>query len=462
VLPLVNCCNNSFVQATRKYSKQELWATVTSKPFSYFARQPVGKVQSYIKDVSFACRELEQTSLGVLVQLGVMLVMYTIILASQNLLLGLLYLLFFVGYMLISIGMARRNRKNIAASLKSASRVNEYIIDYYRNVETILSSMSNEFEGRKMDQVLTSEETTFKGVQNITNQAALFQQFLIVILACVIAMLGQYLFGASGSESLSVVLILLYSVLNLSGFGTQYLAIEEFLNRIRSGLAELEYGKSNADSEMRFKYAPAENSVVVENVDYAYDSHRPLFRGLNLRFPKGKLTAVVGPNGKGKSTLIKILVGFYPLEAGWVIFPFKARPTMMYVAQDAPLFNRSIMANICYPNNTVDAGLVFKLVKEIGLDTLIHSEKDLLTKTPGDFKNRISGGEEQKILFLRAFVTKPQVLLLDELTSNLDENAIANVYSMIKKYLPGATVISVVHRNAELHYYDDVVQLPED
>lgn len=54
MMPLINCLNNGFIQAVRKYSKQELWADITKKPLSYFARQSVGKVQSYIKDVSFA------------------------------------------------------------------------------------------------------------------------------------------------------------------------------------------------------------------------------------------------------------------------------------------------------------------------------------------------------------------------------------------------------------------------
>lgn len=131
----------------------------------------------------------------------------------------------------------------------------------------------------------------------------------------------------------------------------------------------------------------------------------------------------------------------------------------MYVAQNAPLFNRSIMTNICYPDQQVDINEVYRLVKEIGLDTLIKSVTDLSHKTPGDFKNKISGGEEQKILFLRAVVTKPQILLLDEFTSNLDEKTIAVVYKMIKRYLSDSTIISVVHRKTELQFYNHVVSI---
>lgn len=219
MMPLINCLNNSFIQAVRKYSKQELWADITNKPLSYFARQTVGKVQSYIKDVSFACRELEQTSLAVVIQMAVMLLLYTILLSLQNIFIGLAYLLFFIGYLLVSIMMARKNRRNVASSLNSASKVNEYIVDYYRNVETIMASGSTKYEQDKMDQILAHEQSSFIKVQSITNKAAVLQQLMVVILACAIAIISQFLLGNHDPQSLSIVLILLYSILNLSGFG---------------------------------------------------------------------------------------------------------------------------------------------------------------------------------------------------------------------------------------------------
>ncbi|MBC6341561.1 ABC transporter ATP-binding protein [Lactobacillus kimbladii] len=462
MMPLINSCNNSFIQAVRKFSKQILWESVVNKPFSYFSDKPVGKVQSYIKDVSFACRELEQSGLGVVVQMSVMLIMYTIMLSIQNIFVGFLYLFFFVSYMLISVWMARKNRDNVAASLKSASKVNEYIIDYYSNIETILATNSKDFEEQNMDKILNDEQNTFIKVQKITNEASLFQQFLIVILACIITVLGQFLIGTKENQALSLILILLYSIVNLSGFGTQYLAIEEFLNRIRSGLSELEYGKNAAKNLSAFKFDQNAKTIAFKQISYSYKNKQDVFQNLDLEFKKGKMTALVGPNGTGKSTMLKLLTGFYQPQSGQIILPFAKQPKLLYLPQSAQLFNRSIMANICYPNNKVAIEEVFKLIEEINLKTLIHTEKDLTAKTPGDFKNKISGGEKQKILFLRAIVSKPQIILLDEFTSNLDENTITIVYQMIKKYLPNATIISVVHRFAELKYYDEVVNLKKD
>jgi ABC-type bacteriocin/lantibiotic exporter with double-glycine peptidase domain len=171
------------------------------------------------------------------------------------------------------------------------------------------------------------------------------------------------------------------------------------------------------------------------------------------------MNALTGENGSGKSTLLKLLSGFFTPSKGEIIFPFKNELKLMYIAQDAPLFNRSIYKNICYPSLKPSIETVLNLVKEIGLDTLIQTKDDLNNKTPGDFKNKISGGEVQKILFLRAIIAKPDVLLLDEFTSSLDEKAINKVYLMINKYLDNTTIISVIHRVDELSYYSNIVNI---
>lgn len=124
------------------------------------------------------------------------------------------------------------------------------------------------------------------------------------------------------------------------------------------------------------------------------------------------MSALTGENGSGKSTLLKLLCGFNIPSKGEIIFPFQGTPVLMYIAQDAPLFNRSIYDNICYPCIKASTETILNLVKEIGLDTLIQTEDDLNNKTPGDFKNKISGGEVQKILFLRTIITKPDILFL--------------------------------------------------
>lgn len=139
-----------------------------------------------------------------------------------------------------------------------------------------------------MNDVLSNEQKSYQHVKSITNQAALVQQLIIVILACIIAVVGQHIFHNNKAQSLSIILILLYSIWNLSGFGPQYLAIEELLNRIRAGLSELEYGVSVETSSNMIKYNGNKDKVIIRSLDYSYKNDQVIFHNLNLTFKKMK------------------------------------------------------------------------------------------------------------------------------------------------------------------------------
>ncbi|ALI52441.1 ATP-binding cassette domain-containing protein [Lactobacillus helveticus] len=456
VTPMINILNNNYVQAIRVYSKKELWEKVSNEEYSYFLDSTIGKIQSYINEVSFACREIEQNSLLQMIKLFAMLFLYTIMLIKLNIMLGIIYLVIFVCYMILSTKMANINRMRIAQSLSKTSKINENMQDYYQNIEVILSSNSQKFEDKKIDHTLNDEKEVYYHVQQVTNFNTLVQQFIVIALAAIICIFGMYTLHAK--NLFSVILILLYSVLNLASFGMQYLAFRELSDRISSGLKVLKYDVNLKKKKENFVYNDSQNSIQLQNLSFKYSNKKKVFSNLSGSFPKAKMSAIIGENGRGKSTLLKIIMNFYPLRYGTIIFPYKD-PLIVYIPQNAPLFNRSIYENISYPGKKISVDFIMKLVTEIGLDSLIKSKKDLKNKKPGDFKNSISGGERQKILFLRAIVSKPDILLLDEITSNLDEKTVTLLYRLIRKYLKNTTIIGITHRQEELKYYDYIFRL---
>ncbi|WP_217268707.1 hypothetical protein, partial [Lactobacillus helveticus] len=121
---MINILNNNYVQAIRVYSKKELWEKVSNEEYSYFLDSTIGKIQSYINEVSFACREIEQNSLLQMIKLFAMLFLYTIMLIKLNIMLGIIYLVIFVCYMILSTKMANINRMRIAQSLSKTSKIN--------------------------------------------------------------------------------------------------------------------------------------------------------------------------------------------------------------------------------------------------------------------------------------------------------------------------------------------------
>ena len=181
----------------------------------------------------------------------------------------------------------------------------------------------------------------------------------------------------------TALLTLLYSVLNLTGFGPRYLVLHEMADRIHAGLAFLDLEPAVMKTQLqkdnsgnRF-YVPNGLSLEFKGVKYRYSEKDVLFRDLNISFPKGKMSALIGPNGSGKSTLLKMGAGLIDPETGMVVIPYAPNVKIMYLNQKAWLFNRSVLENISYPAKHADVSYVMSLINEVGLNSYVHSEEEL-------------------------------------------------------------------------------------
>lgn len=134
---------------------------------------------------------------------------------------------------------------------------------------------------------------------------------------------------------------------------------------------------------------------------------------------------------------------------------------LIYVSQNTNLFNRSIYENIIYPMDDANLEEVYELINIFGLNSLITSENDLFQKKPGDFGNKFSGGEKQKILIIRTLINRPHIILFDEITSSLDSNSTKVFYEMLNTRLSSSTVLFVSHDDVVDSAFDRVLEIDE-
>ncbi|WP_394120963.1 phosphate ABC transporter ATP-binding protein [Planococcus donghaensis] len=197
---------------------------------------------------------------------------------------------------------------------------------------------------------------------------------------------------------------------------------------------------------MSVNYKPA---IHFNHVDFSF-GETPVLKGITGSFPEGKITTLVGPSGAGKTTLLKLCNGLLSAQSGEVYIkdrpiedyePVELRRLVGIALQSAPMVGGSIYNNLSLPlelqGKTLSKAEAADLLQDVGLDG------ELLDRKVKD----LSGGQRQKVSIARTLVNKPEVLLLDEITSSLDRTSLKEIEELIvkinRKY--GTTIIWITH-----------------
>jgi putative ATP-binding cassette transporter len=182
-------------------------------------------------------------------------------------------------------------------------------------------------------------------------------------------------------------------------------------------------------------------SVVLNRVTVADQQGRVLIRDIDLTVHPGDRVLIMGPSGSGKSTLLRAMAGLWPWGSGRVAFP----PTLRtgYVPQDPYLPLGSLREALLYPgaSHGSDPGRIAAVLQECGLSQLI-SRLDQCRR----WDQVLSRGEQQRLAFARILLQRPELVILDEATSGLDEISQGRLMLSLLRELPETTVISVGHR----------------
>lgn len=228
---VVDVLNNALMQDVRCQSKAVLFEDVLSKSHDYVLRHTSSDVQTGIDEASAACRVLEHSAVHVALRLLAMSGLYTTAFFLIDPKLGVGYLVLLCVACLASALLAADNGEGVSDALSSTAYVNAVLLDDIRNFETILTSSSREFERGRVTEALQQERSTYVKVQRRTDGMGFAQQTLAAALAMGLVALGNS--GvASSTLSQTSLLMLVYSVLNLTGFSSEYLQVREMADRL--------------------------------------------------------------------------------------------------------------------------------------------------------------------------------------------------------------------------------------
>ena len=207
-------------------------------------------------------------------------------------------------------------------------------------------------------------------------------------------------------------------------------------------------------------------NINFNDVRFSYNKGEEVLKGINLDVTKGQTVAIVGATGAGKSTIINLINRFYEIDSGEILVDDVSvkdytldslRKEIAIVLQDVFLFSDSILNNITLKSDSITEDQVIEAAKQIGIHEFIMT-------LPGGYhynvKERgamLSSGQRQLIAFLRAYVSNPSVLILDEATSSVDAYAEQLIQYATDKITRGRTSIIIAHRLATIKSADKII-----
>lgn len=241
----------------------------------------------------------------------------------------------------------------------------------------------------------------------------------------------------------------------MSGFKRFMELIEVDREKDREGAQEL----GRVEGEIRF-----------ENVSFSHENKKVL-DGINLNIEKGKMLALVGPSGGGKTTLCNLIPRFYNVDSGDIkidgksIYDVKVdslRRNIGIVQQDVFLFTGTIKENILIGKTDATDEEVIEAAKKANIHDLIMQMPDGYDTNVGERGTKLSGGQKQRIAIARIFLKNPPILILDEATSALDNITERLIQKSLEDLCKGRTTIVVAHRLSTIQAADEIIVLTDN
>jgi ABC-type multidrug transport system fused ATPase/permease subunit len=222
------------------------------------------------------------------------------------------------------------------------------------------------------------------------------------------------------------------------------------------------------DSKNTIVLKQIKKGIEFHNVTFDYPDGTLALKDVSVKIPKGKVTAIVGGSGGGKTTLINLILRFYKVTKGKITVDdidineqslYHYRKMLSLVLQEAFLFDYTIKQNISFGNRKAKQEEIEKAAKIANCHEFIQNLEKKYDTVIGEKGVKLSGGQKQRIALARALLTNPQILILDEATSNLDSESEELIQIALKNISKNRTTIVIAHRLSTVLDADNIIVL---
>ena len=437
--------------------RELLWKKLIKLPVSYSDRHGSGEMISRITNDTMVVKELITTHVAGAIT-GIISVIGSItILFIMNWRLTLLIFIVFpiAAAILVPIGrLMHRIAKETQAEMAGFTSILNQVLP-----ETRLVKASNA-EDIEYTRGMEGVKKLFRlGLKEAKVQSVVSPIITLVMMAALVGVIGyggmQVSSGMITAGSLVAFILYIFQIVMPMGqitmFFTQLQKSIGATDRIVEILSEKE-----EDLHAGKALHSADASITLEGVSFGYQEGGHILKNLNAVIEAGKVTAIIGPSGGGKTTLFKLLERYYEPTEGIIKLGTASigeysleswRSHIGYVSQESPLLAGTIRDNICYGiNREVGKEELEKAAEMAYCLEFIRGLPEGFDTEVGERGIKLSGGQRQRIAIARAILRNPDILMLDEATSSLDSQSEQSVQKAIDKLMVGRTTIVIAHR----------------
>lgn len=450
--------------------RQRLQKKLQKLPLSYLDSQKRGDVLARLTSDMVTLTNMIQTNLSTLVTkiltiLGILVMMFV-----TNVFLGLIFIVLLPLSIVVIKIITKATKKLFAKQQAAVGELNAHIEEMVSGNDVMRAF---NYEERSYDQMDTINEKFFKTYLSSRTWSGLITPvttFLNNFAYIVVCVAGGILAIKSILSLGSLQAFLIYA----NNISTPINTFSSMLNQVQSGLAAadrifqlLDEEDQAEDPESPVELPPeASGDVVFEHVRFGYVPEQTLMEDVNFHAKPGQIFAIVGPSGAGKTTLVNLLMRFYEIEGGEIrlddidtkkMTRTGLRSHMGMVLQDTWIFSGTIHDNIAYGKPDATRAEVIEAAKKAQCDSFINKLPQGYDTWIDDDKGSLSVGEKQLLSIARVVISNPQILILDEATSNIDTRTEVLITRAMNEMMQGHTTFMIAHRLFTIKHADSII-----
>lgn len=441
---------------------------VVNLPMNFFGTREVGEIISRFNDASKIRDAISGVTLTMMIDVLMVIVGGGILYFQSQLLFGITLIPLII-YGIIVFAFKNSIEEVNRETMQSNAKVTSYLVESINGIETIKAfnaerEVNSETEKRFIKLIKNVFRNGYINNFQVTLKSLVKGIFSISILwiGTTQVLSGKISFG----ELLTFNALLVYflnpieNIINLQPTLQTAIVAAERLSEI----LDLTLEKS-IDENKKINPKTLKGDIEFNNLDFRYGTRSLILKNININIKSGERIALVGESGSGKTTLAKLLMNFYQCEKGELIISGynikdinveSLRDKISYISQETFLFNGTIIENLSLGNPYLTYEEIIEACKKAQIHDFINSLPLRYNTLVEENGANFSGGQKQRLSIARAILRKPEILIMDEATSNLDSITERAIEKTIHEFSKDITTIIIAHRLSTIMRCDNI------